>query len=94
MIKTKDYAHARQQLESILSASEKLGVHLETARIHSLLGQALQLTGDSNSATRQFQLASVIFEELKKDPGAEHILERSDLRSLYAAASQSALATK
>ena len=94
MIKAKDYAHARQQLESILGASEKLGVHLETARIHSLLGQVLQLSGDNINAVRQYQLALVIFEELKKDPGAEHILERSDLRALYAEANKSSVATK
>jgi serine/threonine protein kinase/tetratricopeptide (TPR) repeat protein len=94
LVKTKDYAHARQQLESILGSSEKLGVHLETARVHSLLGQALQLSGDSSGAARQYQLALVIFEELKKDPGAEHILDRSDLRSLYAEANKSAVATK
>ncbi|MGA3349227.1 MAG: tetratricopeptide repeat protein [Candidatus Sulfotelmatobacter sp.] len=94
MIKTKDYAHARQQLESLLGTSEKLGLRLETARIHFLLGNALQLSGNTSDASRQYQSALGIFEELKKDPGAEHILERSDLHPMYAQASQVAAATK
>lgn len=94
MIKTKDQSHARQQLEAILSTSEKLGLRLETARIHSLLGEALQSAGNSADASRQYQTAVAILEELKKDPGADHLLDRSDLRPLYAEASHAAVAAK
>jgi eukaryotic-like serine/threonine-protein kinase len=94
MIKTKDHAHARQQLDSILSTSEKLGLRGETARIHSLLGDAYRLSGNSSDANRQYSLALGIFEELKKDPGAEHVLDRSDLRPMYAQASHSIGAAK
>jgi eukaryotic-like serine/threonine-protein kinase len=98
MIKTKDYSHARQLLETILSAGEKLGIRLETARIHCLLGDALRLGGNGNNhnndANRQYQSALGIFEELQKDPGAERILDRSDLRTMYAEASHLAVAAK
>ena len=93
-IKTKDYAHARQQLEAVLNASEKLGLRAETARIHCLLGDAFRLSGNNSDANRQYQSAFGIFEELKKDPGAEHILDRSDLRTMYAEASHLAVAAK
>ena len=94
MIKTKDYSHARPLLETILSAGEKLGIRLETARIHCLLGDALRLGGNPNDANRQYQSALGIFEELQKDPGAERILDRSDLRTMYAQASHLAVAAK
>ena len=94
MIKTKDYAHARQQLETILSAGEKLGIRVETARIHCLLGDALQIAGNNSDANRQYQSALGIFDELKKDPGAGHILDRSDLRPMAAEASRLAAAGK
>ena len=84
MINNKDYAHARQQLEDALSSSEKLGLRLETARIHYFLGEALRLAGNASEATLHYQSASNLFEELKKDPGAEHLLERSDLRTISA----------
>jgi eukaryotic-like serine/threonine-protein kinase len=84
MINSKDYLQARQELEKALSSSEKLGLRLETARIHYLLGDALRLSGDSSEADLQYQLARTLLEELEKDPGAEHLLERSDLRAMYA----------
>jgi eukaryotic-like serine/threonine-protein kinase len=94
MIKTKDNAHARTQLESILGVSEKLGLRPETARIHCLLGDAFRQSGNNSDANPQYQLALGIFEELKKDPGSEHILDRSDLRPMYAQASHPAVTAK
>ena len=94
MIKIKDYTHARQELETALSSSEKLGLRLETARIHSLLGDALRFSGNASDADRQHELARGMFEELKKDPGAEHLLERSDLAAMYAGAGHTTAAAK
>jgi eukaryotic-like serine/threonine-protein kinase len=94
MIKNKDYAHARQELETALNSSEKLGVRLETARIHYLLGDADQFSGNAGESSQQYELARNLFEELKKDPGAEHLLERSDLRTMYASANHTTTAAK
>jgi hypothetical protein len=35
-----------------------------------------------------------MFEELKKDAGAEHLLDRSDLRTMYTEASRATAAAK
>ena len=40
MIDRKDYTQARQHLENDLGKSEKLGLRMQTARIHYLLGAA------------------------------------------------------
>jgi len=94
MIKIKDYAHARQQLELALSTSEKLGLRLETARIHYGLGDTFRFGGNAAEADRQYQLARNILEELQKDPGAEHLLNRSDLRAMNAEGSHPGTAVK
>jgi eukaryotic-like serine/threonine-protein kinase len=94
LVETKDYAHAREQLTAALSQSEKLGLRLETGRIHFLLGDVLRLSGDSSEADGQYQQAQSIFDDLKKEPGAEHLLERSDLQDMYAAAHRSISASK
>jgi tetratricopeptide (TPR) repeat protein len=94
MIKNKDYAHARQGLETALNSSEKLGLRLETARIHYLLGDADQFSGNASESNHQYELARNLFEELKKDPGAEHLLDRSDLRTMYASADHVTTAAK
>ncbi|MGA7299909.1 MAG: hypothetical protein WBX10_06365, partial [Candidatus Sulfotelmatobacter sp.] len=73
------------ELETALNSSEKLGTRLETARIHSLLGDADRSSGNTSESNHQYELARNLFEELKKDPGAEHLLDRSDLRTMYAA---------
>jgi serine/threonine protein kinase/tetratricopeptide (TPR) repeat protein len=88
LINTKDYAHARQELDRVLGRSEKLGSRLETARIHSLLGDALRLGGDTAEAAAQYQQALQLFDALKKEQGAEHLFNRSDLQAVYADASR------
>jgi len=83
-INTKDYTHAREQLDSALGQSEKLGLRLETARVHYLLAQVLSAGGNADEAKRQQQQGRAILDDLKKEGGAEHILERSDLKTLSA----------
>jgi eukaryotic-like serine/threonine-protein kinase len=88
LIKNKDYAHARQDLQRTLSRSEKLGLRLENARIHYLLGSALRLSGSASEATAQYREALRLLDEIRKEPGAEHVIERYDLKPIYAEATQ------
>jgi eukaryotic-like serine/threonine-protein kinase len=85
---TKDYSHAHEQLESALGQSEKLGLRLETARIHYFLGDTNRLQNKSDEAAGQFQQARAMLDDIKKEPGAEHLLDRTDLRAIYSAASK------
>ncbi len=87
LIKTKDYAHARQELDGALTVSEKLALRVETARIHCLLGDDLRLTGKPGEAESEYKLAQNLLDDLKKDAGAQNVLQRSDLRTMYAQAS-------
>jgi hypothetical protein len=63
---------------------------METARIHFLLGSSLRLSGDASGAAGQYKQTLSILDEIKKEPGAEHLLERSDLKSIYDEATTSA----
>jgi tetratricopeptide (TPR) repeat protein len=83
MINLKDYSHARTELETALGASEKLGLRLETARIHYLLGRILQLTGSGSEANSQYQQAVSLLNEIKGEPGAEKLFQRPDLKTIY-----------
>jgi eukaryotic-like serine/threonine-protein kinase len=87
-IKSKDYAQARQMLENDQTRSEKLGARIETARIHFLLGEAMRLGGDPRAATSQYGQAMRALDDLKKEAGAEHLLERADLKAIYGEASK------
>jgi hypothetical protein len=88
MIKNKEYAPARQELQRTLGKSEKLGLRLETARIHYLLGVTLRLSGNVTEATSQYREAARLLDEIRKEQGAEHLTERYDLKPIYAEATQ------
>jgi eukaryotic-like serine/threonine-protein kinase len=83
MVNNKDYSRARQELERELGISEKLGLRLQTARIHYLLGAALRLSGSASEATDHYRKVISSLDEMKKEAGAEHLLERSDLKTIY-----------
>jgi len=87
MVNSKDYAQARQELERALSVSEKLGARLQTARIHYLLGTVDRATGSASAATSQYTQALKLLDDIKKEAGAEHLLDRVDLKTIYEDAS-------
>jgi len=88
MIAVKDYTHARQELEQLLGKSEKLTLRMQTARIQFLLGETLRLSGNASEASSHYRQAVSQLNELKKEPGAEKLLERSDLKAMYEEASR------
>jgi tetratricopeptide (TPR) repeat protein len=94
MINLKDYSHARTELENALGASEKLGLRLETARIHYLLGRILQLTGSGSEANSQYQQAVSLLNEIKGEPGAEKLFQRPDLKTIYDESTHSSQSAK
>ena len=83
MIKSKDYSHARQELQRSLSRSEKLGLGLENAKIHYFLGTSLRLSGSAAEATAQYSEALRLLDNTRKEQGAEHAVERYDLKPIY-----------
>jgi serine/threonine protein kinase/tetratricopeptide (TPR) repeat protein len=82
LVASKDYARAKDELENILGTSERLGTRLPTARINYLIANSMRATGNSEAAAR-YNHAHSLLDELKKEPGSEHLLERADLRSIY-----------
>jgi eukaryotic-like serine/threonine-protein kinase len=84
MIVRKGYAQARQELQTDLDTSEKMGSRFQTARIQYLLGNVLRLDGKDSDASEHYRLALTLIEEMRKDPGAEKLFERSDLKPMLA----------
>jgi len=92
MVNRKSYAPAAQELQADLTKSDKLGSRYQSARIHFLLGEAQRLGGDARGAATQYQQVVNTLDELKKDPGAEKLLDRPDIQSMYSAGTQFAAA--
>jgi len=88
MIRNKEYAAARQQLQRSLGRAERLGLRLEVARVHYLCGEALRLSGNAPESASQYREAGRGLDEIRKEQGAEHLAERYDLKPIYAATAQ------
>ena len=84
LIESKDYSGARQELQRVLGRSEKLGLRLEDARIHYLLGTTMVRSGNSSEASAQFAEAGRLLDEISKEQGSEHLQDRYDLKPVYA----------
>ncbi len=87
-IQRKAYADARQELQNDLEKSEKLGSRYQTMRIQFLLGRALRLSGNSADAAPHYNQTVSLLNDMRKEAGAEKLLDRADLKTLAAEASQ------
>jgi tetratricopeptide (TPR) repeat protein len=90
IMNSKNYSAARQELEQQLGKSEKLGLRMATAKIQYLLGDSLRLGGSTGEAAGHYREALRLLDEMKKEPGAEHLLDRSDLHAMYEEATRGA----
>ncbi|MGB2633868.1 MAG: tetratricopeptide repeat protein [Candidatus Acidiferrum sp.] len=92
LVNNKDYAHAKEVLDQALNTSEKLGVRLQTALIHYQLGNLAKQKGDAQGAAAEYRQAAGLLDEIKKEQGAEKVLQRADLKPVYERATQGSTA--
>jgi eukaryotic-like serine/threonine-protein kinase len=74
---------AQQELDRALNRSEKLGLLVEQARAHYLLGEIYSRTGRTKEYAPQYQEAVRILESISKQSNAGRLLDRSDLKGIY-----------
>ena len=94
MMQSRDNTHARDQLEHALLLSDKLGMQPLSVRIHYLLATIAQDSGNSNDARDNYREALRLLDAMKKDPGAEKLLQRGDFKAIYDASTAGAQAGK
>jgi tetratricopeptide (TPR) repeat protein/predicted Ser/Thr protein kinase len=94
MLQTRDRSQARQALERALLLSDKLGMQPLSARAHHLLAIISQDSGDTNDAQSHYREVIRLIDTMKKDPGAEKLLQRSDFKAMYDEASRATQAGK
>ena len=80
---TGNYSRARQDLERTLARSDKLGLRELTAQTQYLIATAIRLGGNQKEAGTHYHESIRLLDEIRKEPGAEKILQRSDLNSIY-----------
>ena len=79
----KNTADAQKELERAMNRAEKLGLMVEQARAHYLMGELLSVGGKTKEYVPQYQEAVRILESISKENGAGRLLDRSDLKDVY-----------
>jgi eukaryotic-like serine/threonine-protein kinase len=79
----KDYARARQLLDRAILQSEKLGLRPLLIQAHFSLAKTLAAQGITAEASHHYQQALTLLADLRKDPGADKIMDRADLKAIY-----------
>jgi tetratricopeptide (TPR) repeat protein len=88
MVRSHDDSHARQELERALLRADKLGLKPLSARAHYLLATTLRASNNQADAQQHYRDALQLLEAMRKEPGSDKILQRSDFKAIYDEASR------
>jgi tetratricopeptide (TPR) repeat protein len=94
LIQNHDYVHAQQELGRALVRTDKLGLKPLSAKANYLLAATLSASGNQAEALDHYREARQLLDAMRKEPGAESILQRWDLKAMYEAASRQSQAAK
>jgi len=77
-----------------LLLSDKLGMQPLSARAHYLLATIARDSGASSEAQDNYREALRLLDAMKKDPGAEKLLQRADFKAIYDASTRGSQAPR
>jgi tetratricopeptide (TPR) repeat protein/predicted Ser/Thr protein kinase len=83
MLRNHDGLHAQQELERAVLQADKLGLKPLSVKAHYLLGTTLRTSGDAAEAQQHYRSAVQTLDGMRKEAGAEKILQRSDFKTVY-----------
>lgn len=83
MFQNRDRSRARPQLQRALQLSDTLGMQPLSARAHYVLALIDRAEGNNSDAESQYREVIRLLDTMKKDPGAEKLLQRSDFKTMY-----------
>jgi eukaryotic-like serine/threonine-protein kinase len=83
MMQSHDYIHARQELDRALLRSDKMGQQALSAHAHYLLATIARDSANNPEAQDNYREVVRALDAMKKDAGAEKLLQRSDLKLMY-----------
>jgi tetratricopeptide (TPR) repeat protein len=76
-------ADAQRELYPAIKRAEKLGLPLQQAHAHCLMGQALEAIGKSNQAGPHYRKAIKVLDSIGRGVRGSRILERADIKDIY-----------
>jgi hypothetical protein len=82
LINARQYPSAKSELETALAASDKLGLQVQQARAHYLLGRTLEASGGGAEAATHYAAAKRTLEAIRQESGTDGLLKRQDLGAI------------
>jgi predicted negative regulator of RcsB-dependent stress response len=82
-LRLKDYTGAQQQLERTDLQIENLGLRPLRLLTQFSLGKLFKQKGEMAEATPHYRQVVDLLDTLRKEPGAEKIMERADFKAMY-----------
>ncbi len=86
LLNTKDYSHAKDELQSAVRKSEDLGMKSLLPEAHYLFAEALSKNGSKADADRHLQQAAQLVEGMRQESKSDSLLQRADLKPIVEAA--------
>ncbi len=83
MIRNHDNERARQELERALQRADKIGLKPLSVKAHYLLGNAMRASGNELEAQQHYLTTTQMLDDMRKEPGSDKILQRSDFKTMY-----------
>jgi hypothetical protein len=83
MMQGHDYSHAGQELQRALQRSDRLGQQALSVQAHYLLGNIAHESASRADEQQNYRWVVNTLDTMRKDPGAEKLLQRSDLKLMY-----------
>jgi tetratricopeptide (TPR) repeat protein len=84
-VAAKNTAAAQQQLGVTLARAENLGLRVLVAQTEYLQASLLEATGKSSDAAIHYRQVASILDSISKEDNSSKILDRADLKNIYAA---------
>jgi len=83
MAQSHDLIHARQELARALLLSDKWGAKPLSVRGHFVLATIARESGNNSEAQENYRTTLQLLDGMRKEPGADKILQRFDFKSMY-----------
>jgi eukaryotic-like serine/threonine-protein kinase len=93
MAQSQDFTHARQELGRALLLSDKWGAKPLSVRAHFALATIARESGNNSEAQQNYGTTLQLLDGIRREPGADKILQRSDFKSMYDEATRWSQAT-
>ncbi len=77
-----------------LLRADKVGLKPLSAKAHFLLANSLHESGNQAEAQQEYRNTLQLLDSMRKEPGADKILQRSDFKAMYDEATRGAQAAK